>query len=83
MANEKGSNPKRLRRKTELDEKTLNEMIEKKAYELYVRKGGNTAKIWMTGLKQRELYLEGKEGNNEVRIQNTGEKTTVLLTPDF
>ena len=40
MAKEKVSSPKKPRRKMELDEKTLQEMIAKKAHELYEKRGG-------------------------------------------
>ncbi|HLE25924.1 MAG TPA: DUF2934 domain-containing protein [Thermodesulfobacteriota bacterium] len=40
MAKEKVSSQKKPRRKMELDERTLQEMIAKKAHELYEKRGG-------------------------------------------
>jgi len=40
MAKEKVSSSKKPRRKMELDERTLQEMIAKKAHELYEKRGG-------------------------------------------
>ncbi|MBF8302481.1 MAG: hypothetical protein HW396_762, partial [Candidatus Dadabacteria bacterium] len=40
MARQKGSSPKKSRKKMELDERTLQEMIAKKAHELYEKRGG-------------------------------------------
>jgi hypothetical protein len=40
MAKEKVSSSKKPRKKMELDERTLQEMIAKKAHELYEKRGG-------------------------------------------
>ena len=40
MARQKGLGPKKSRKKMELDERTLQEMIAKKAHELYEKRGG-------------------------------------------
>jgi DUF2934 family protein len=39
MPKAKGTVPKKQRKKTDLDEKTFHEMIEKKAYEIHEKRG--------------------------------------------
>jgi len=60
MAKAKGTAPKRPRRKTESDEKTLHEMVEKEAYEIYEKRGrehGKDLDDWL----EAERIVKGKK----------------------
>lgn len=51
MTNE--TKTKNLKKKVEIDQESLHEMIEKIAYEIYEQREKSTGKIVMTGLKLR------------------------------
>jgi hypothetical protein len=58
----KGTAPKRQRKKPGLDEKTLHEMIEKKAYEMYEKRGAERGKElddWLEAEKIVKRELRG------------------------
>ena len=60
MAKAKGTAPKRPGRKTEPDEKTLQEIIEKKAYEIYEKRRGEHGKDLDDWL-EAEKIVKGKK----------------------
>ncbi len=61
MAKEKVSGSKKPRRKMELDEKTLQEMIAKKAHELYEKRGGGHGSDLDDWLEAERIVM-GKKG---------------------
>lgn len=60
MARQKGSSPKKSRKKMELDEKALQDMIAKKAYELYEMRGGEHGKEMDDWLEAERIVIGKK-----------------------
>lgn len=69
MAKAKGIHPKRRRENPKFDDETLNEMIQKKAYELYETRGkkhGKDLDDWI----EAENIVTGKRKKRLVRKAN-------------
>ena len=63
MPKAKGTVPTRPKKKPELDEKTLHEMIEKKAYEIHEKRGrqhGKNLDDWLEAEKVVKRELKGR-----------------------
>ena len=65
MAKAKGTASKRNSKKTEMDEKTMRQMIEEKAYEIYEKRGGEHSRDLDDWFEAEKIVIGKKRKSKE------------------